>query len=132
MSGIFNTQELAGDRLLVTGDTDQMVVLDIEQWNSYKKSVADDGARAAYDTAIEEFFAPLVAASAKVEEADGIIIDPAMHIIVQKPTAGVESKQGIIVQLEDQSAIARLIELGETDRLIWVGDNHIAILAYKG
>ena len=47
---------------------------------------------------------------------------------------GKEHQQGedaILIDLSTHSAIARLIEIGQLDRLIWVGDDTIEILEYE-
>ena len=130
MSNIFNTTALANDRLLVTGTADQKTVLHVEQWNNLKRELKVTELQSNYDDTIMEFFAPLIAADEAMAKAMTMNIDPAYTIVVSEE---VPHKCGAPAQIEhlyEDSAIARLIELGELDRLVWVSNDTIAITEY--
>lgn len=130
MSNIFNTTALANDKLLVTGTADQKTVLDVAQWNRLKRELKVAELQSNYDETIMEFFAPLIAADEAMAKAMTQNIDPAYTIVVSE---GVPHECGAPAQIEhlcEDSAIARLIELGELDRLVWVSNDTIAVTEY--
>ena len=130
MSNIFNTTALANDRLLVTGNANQKTVLHVEQWNNLKQQQKVIELQGAYDDTIMEFFAPLIAADGAMAKAMANNIDPAYAIVVSEEVPHECGAPAQIEHLREDSAIARLIEIGELDRLIWVADDEIAITEY--
>lgn len=123
----FNTTNLANARVLVQG-TDihggtGKVILDGSQWAEIKARKEHDAALENYDQEVERFFAPLMAAEAKLEATHYMQVDPASVVVLDPGTEGVEARQGTIAQLNSDSIVLRLIEEGKTDRLIWVGDS---------
>ena len=131
MTETFNTKALAGDRLLVTGNPGQQTVLYVHQWNALKQEFHKESLVADFDSKIEEFFAPLIEAQEKLEKAMVPVIDPAFTIVVNEGKEHQCGESAIVIKLDNDSAIARLIETGQLDRLIWVGDNTIEILEYE-
>ena len=131
MTETFNTKALANDRLLVTGNPGQQTILYVEQWNTIKKEFRKESLVADFDSKIEEFFAPLVAAQEQLDKAMTPVIDPAFTIVLNEGKEEQPGEDTILIDLSTHSAIARLIERGELDRLIWVGDNTIEILEYE-
>lgn len=129
MTGIFNATRLAGHRLLVTGNVKQSTVLDTTEWDHFKMADEATAQVDAYDKAVDDFFAPLVEALDAIEETAKPQLDPAFYIQVSAGTEAVEAEPPVIVMLDHDSAIARLIELGDTDRLVWVGNDTIEIKA---
>lgn len=129
MTGIFNATRLAGHRLLVTGKGKQQAILDSTQWDHFKMADEATAQIDAYDKAVDDFFAPLVEALDAIEETAKPQLDPAFYIQVSAGTEAVEAEPPVIVVLDIDSAIARLIEIGETDRLVWVGNDRIEIKA---
>lgn len=131
MTETFNTKALAGDRLLVTGNPGQQTVLYVEQWNTIKQELRKESLVADFDSKIEEFFAPLVEAQDQLEKAMVPVIDPAFTIVLNEGKEHQAGEHAVAIELSTHSAIARLIETGQLDRLIWVGDNAIEILEYE-
>ena len=131
MTETFNTKALAGDRLLVTGNPDQQTILYVEQWNRLKRAQGVDALYADFDAKIEEFFAPLIEAQEKLDKAMVPVIDPAFTIVVNEGKELQCGEPAVVIELDNDSAIARLIETGQLERLIWVGDNVIDILEYE-
>ena len=131
MTETFNTKALANDRLLVTGNPGQQTILYVEQWNTIKKEFRKESLVADFDSKIEEFFAPLVAAQEQLDKAMTPVIDPAFTIVLNEGKEEQPGEDTILIDLSTHSAIARLIERGELDRLIWVGDDTIEILEYE-
>ena len=131
MTETFNTKALANDRLLVTGNPGQQTILYVEQWNTIKKEFRKESLVADFDSKIEEFFAPLVAAQEQLDKAMTPVIDPAFTIVLNEGTEEQPGEDTILIDLSTHSAIARLIERGELDRLIWVGNDTIEILEYE-
>lgn len=127
----FIATRLAGHDVLVENTPgDRQVILDATGWDHYKLQTQEDQAGAAFDEAVEAFFAPLTEAAAKLEEADRPEFDPAFYLVVNEPEEGKASKQGTVVALDEGSAIVKMIEEGNTDRLRWVGTDRIVITAY--
>ena len=131
MTETFNTKALANDRLLVTGNPGQQTILYVEQWNQIKREFKKESLLADFDSKIEEFFAPLIEAQAQLEKASAAVLDPAFTIVLNEGKEHQCGEPAVVIELDNDSAIARLIETGRLDRLIWVGDNTIEILEYE-
>lgn len=122
----FNTTILAGQRVLVTGSKkNQQTILDSTEWDSIKAHQAHHLAGDAFDEAVTAFFAPIVEAA---EKANAALVeslpkrDDAFVIVLSEGTEGVEEVEPEVIQLGRDAAILRMIEEGNTDRLVWVGD----------
>lgn len=129
----FNITKLAGQRVLVRGTTgEQSEILDSTEWDEIKLHVAHHEAADAFDATVKEFFAPLLeAADAAAENLAKLAAeanDPAFTIVVSEGTEGVEAESAETITLSRDSAILRMIESGDTSRLIWVGSS-IEIIA---
>ena len=129
----FTTTKLAGQRVLVRGTTEaQCEILDSSEWDEIKLHVAHHDAADAFDASVKEFFAPLLeaadAASKNLAKLAAEANDPAFTIVVAEGTEGVEAQPAETITLSRDSAILRMIESGDTSRLVWVG-NRIEIIA---
>jgi hypothetical protein len=124
----FEMKKLVGCRVLVTG-TDVAgqsgsTVLNSSQWDEFKADKKYDQAAEAFDTAVEEFFAPLVEAADKAKAAlVAVPEDPMSYVVLSEKVDGVEGSERTLIYLEKDSIVLRLLEQGDTDRLVWVGDN---------
>ena len=122
----FNTTILAGQRVLVTGSKKhQQTILDSTEWDSIKAHQAYHLAGDAFDEAVTAFFAPIVEAAEKANAALAESLpkrDDAFVVVLSEGIEGVEEVEPEVVQLGRDAAILRMIESGDTSRLIWVGD----------
>ena len=122
----FNTTVLAGQRVLVTGSKkNQQTILDSTEWDSIKAHQAFHLAGDAFDEAVTAFFAPIVEAAEKANATLAESLpkrDDAFVIVLSEGTEGVEEVEPEVIQLGRDAAILRMIEEGNTDRLVWVGD----------
>ena len=122
----FNTTILAGQRVLVTGSKkNQQTILDSTEWDSIKAHQAFHLAGDAFDEAVTAFFAPIVEAAEKANAALAESLpkrDDAFVIVLSEGTEGVEEVEPEVIQLGRDAAILHMIEEGNTDRLVWVGD----------
>ena len=125
MTASFTTTELTRNRFLVEG-TDasgviNKVVLDGTQYKELAGNSAFDLATEEYDAAVAAFYAPLTDAAEKLEAAREANFDVFSEVVQEavEPTAG---QPEIRVVLTPDTVILRLIEKGDTDRLVWVGD----------
>lgn len=122
----FNTTILAGQRVLVTGSKkNQQTILDSTEWDSIKAHQAYHLAGDAFDEAVTAFFAPIVEAAEKANATLAESLpkrDDAFVIVLSEGTEGVEEVEPEVIQLGRDAAILRMIEEGNTDRLVWVGD----------
>ena len=122
----FNTTILAGQRVLVTGSKkNQQTILDSTEWDSIKAHQAFHLAGDAFDEAVTAFFAPIVEAAEKANAALAESLpkrDDAFVIVLAEGIEGVEAVEPEVIQLGRDAAILRMIEEGNTDRLVWVGD----------
>ena len=127
----FNAVALAGGRTLVTGQDDNLVqhsaILDSTQWNEIKEQQQRVAAGKEMDDAIRAFYSPLTEAAEKLK-AKVTPVDEAFFVEVAEAVPAVEGKAGMQIALTRDSVILRLLESGDTSRLIWVGDT-IEILA---
>ena len=130
----FTTTALVGNRVLVTGTdflgTEGKAVLDSSQWVAVNARKQHKQASKEFDDAVEEFFKPLTEAADKAQQAlAGKTQDPVEFVVLSEATDGVKAKPAQIVALSKDSIIIRLIEEGTTDRLVWVNDTTLGVLA---
>lgn len=119
----FTVKQLVNHRALVSGTDAAGVtgqqVLDTTQWDSIKAEVAKTKAIEEFDAEVLDFFAPLVAASDKLE-ATLEAPDEGVYVVIEEPVEGVEAKPGRRARLNSHSVILQLIAEDDTDRLVWV------------
>lgn len=138
MSGIFNVTELAGHRALVTGDANQQCVLDTTERDELRFMLENREVDEMFEENIEDFFAPLTRAAElhdlqhealakEFSQAD----DPAFNFVMKAGVEGVEAVEEERVVLGHDSVVLRLIDSGQTDRLVWVGNDTIEVIAQK-
>lgn len=121
----FDLTMLAGGQALVTGSKPkQHCVLDASQWIQIKQHQARIEAEEVFDATVEEFYKPLTEAAGEYESRLGQIMkaDPAFEYVIQPGAEGTEKTSREVYYLDDASAILRMIESGDTSRLIWAGD----------
>ena len=121
----FDLTMLAGGQALITGDKPkQRCVLDATQWVQIKQHQQLIEAEEVFDATVEEFYKPLTEAAGEYESRLGQIVkaDPAFEYVLQPGTEGTEKTSREVYYLDNASAILRMIESGNTDRLIWVND----------
>lgn len=123
----FTIVKLAGDRALVKGrdaaNTYGQQILDAAEWNEFTARNNHAQAHDAFDAAVEEFFAPLNAAVDALKDTAKPKLDPLFFVTVQEGSAPVEGVGEVLVHLNHDSAVLRLIEQDpDTDRLIWIND----------
>ena len=138
MSGIFNVTELAGHRALVTGDANQQCILDTTERDELRLMLENREVDEMFEENIEDFFAPLTRAAElhdlqhkalakQFEQTD----DPAFNFVMKAGVEGVEAVEEERVILSHDSVVLRLIDSGQTDRLVWVGNDTIEVIAQK-
>lgn len=130
----FIVQNMLGNKALVSG-TDHLgnegkTIVNTTQWDELKSRKNFSSAVEDFDAAVEEFFAPLVEAAEKAEKAMAPKKqDPAEFVVLKEGTDGIHPQAADIVPLSQDSIILRLIEEGTTDRLVWVDDSTLGVLA---
>ena len=124
--------ELSNDRALVTDGDKRNVVLNVFDWNQAKLQLQHKEAVNEYDDTVAEFFAAITDAAEKLEESLLPVQDPNAYFTVVEGEEGAPHVCAQVVHLDYGSQIARLIESGQTDRLIWAGKDRIEILKYEG
>ena len=138
MSGIFNVTELAGHRALVTGDANQQCILDTTERDELRFMLENREVDEMFNQDIEDFFDPLTRAAElhdlrhemlaqQLNQAD----DPAFSLVLKEAVEGVEAVKEERVVLGHDSVVLRLIDTGRTDRLVWVGNDRIEIVAHN-
>lgn len=122
----FTTTALTGSRVLVKGqDLNGAVgetVLDSSQWEEINAHRSFDQAQDEYAAVVDEFFKPLLEAAEKAEKVGIVAPDPLTYVVLHEGEEGKPSRQEQRVSLTQDSQILRLLDSGNTDRLIWVGD----------
>jgi hypothetical protein len=123
----FTIVKLAGDRALVKGrdvaGTHGQQILDAAEWNDFNARNKHNDAHEAFDAAVEAFFAPLNDAVDALKKTAQPKHDPLFFVTVQEKSEGVEAQDEVLVKLNHDSAVLRLVEQDpDTDRLIWVND----------
>ena len=128
----FTYTDLAIDRALVTDGGKRSTVLYVSDWNEARRKRALNYATEVFNAEVEEFFSVLTEAAEQVNAMQAKAIDPNQFVVIDE---GVEGEQHVcaeVIDLSYDSQIARLINEGNTDRLVWVGNDRIEILAYEG
>ena len=125
MTSQFTTTNLVRNRVLVEG-TDKFgtigkIVLDGSLYVDLKGDSAHNVALEAFENAVKEFYLPLTEAAELLQEAHAGKDDIFTEVIQDavEPTLG---QREVRVVLTPDTVILRLIEAGDTDRLVWVGD----------
>lgn len=122
----FTTQKLTGQRVLVKGTdgtgTDGQTVLDSTQWDNVLAHSEYSQAEDDYKAVVEEFFAPLTAAAEAVGKKLAPAPDPDSFVVYHEGVDGVDAKPAVVVQLDHDSIVLRILESYDTSRLVWVGD----------
>ena len=80
-------------------------------------------AEAEFDTKVKEFFAPVTEASEAFEQAKKAALtvnDPAFRVVVQEAIEATAGQRERVRILDRDTAILRLIDSGDTSRLLWV------------
>lgn len=130
----FHVQNMLGDQALVYG-TDKFgntgkTSVSTTQWDELKARANFSSAVEDFDAAVEAFFKPLTEAAENAEKAmQRKQQDPSEYIVLTEGTEGIEATPAEIVALSPDSIILRLIEEGNTDRLVWVDDSYLGVLA---
>ena len=138
MSGIFNVTELAGHRALVTGDANQQCILDTTERDELRLLIENREVDQMFDEDIEDFFAPLTRAAELHDRRHELLTqqfnqadDPAFSLVLKEAVEGVEGVEEERVVLSHDSVVLRLIDSGQTDRLVWVGNDRIDVVAHN-
>ena len=138
MSGIFNVTELAGHRALVTGDANQQCILDTTERDELRLMLENREIDEMFEEGIEDFFAPLTRAAELHDRRHELLAqqfnqadDPAFSLVLKEAVEGVEGVEEERVVLSHDSVVLRLIDSGRTDRLVWVGNDRIEVIALQ-
>ena len=138
MSGIFNVTELAGHRALVTGDANQQCILDTTERDELRLLIENREVDQMFDEDIEDFFAPLTRAAELHDRGHELLAqqfnqadDPAFSLVLKEAVEGVEGVEEERVILGHDSVVLRLIDSGQTDGLVWVGNDTIEVIALQ-
>jgi hypothetical protein len=120
----FTVTRLANSRALVKGTdytgTDGEQVLNTHQLDELDRVAKINAAQSEFDTAVEDFFAPLMAAAEKAEKAGAQTEDTDFTYVVSEGSEGVQAEERKIVKLWHDSVVLRLIATGKQNRLVWV------------
>lgn len=123
----FTINRLVGGRAVVSGTdkfgTTNQVVVDTTQWDEINASTAFDQATEAFEAAVEDFFKPLTEAAEKINKQLNKPNDPLSYVVLHEGSEGVPAQAEQLIKLNKDSIVLRLVGAGNTDRLVWVGDN---------
>lgn len=132
----FTTTKLANSAVLVEGsdyrNKSGSTVLDGSVLEQLEHEQALSGAVEEFDSTINEFFSEIIEAADKLADAKvrKVQLDPLVHIVKQEPVEATAGQQGVIVELDSDTAILRAIAQDpDTKRVIWVGDD-LVLTAY--
>lgn len=132
MSNTFNTQLLAGSRVLVTGTDNaserRSAILDSTEWDTLRHDQTAAEAAEEFDRVTKAFYAPLTEAAERAEKAQLPKLDPAFTYVVTEGEPGTKGVEEHIIELAHDTVVLRLLEQGDHSRLVWVGDK-VEVLA---
>lgn len=123
----FTTLNLSGQRVLIKGTDSQgtqgQTVVSSEEWTEVKRHTQHSEAHEDFDRVVAEFFAPLTEAAEKLELAfNQQTRDPISYVIINEGVEPTPGQEEVVIKLSPDSVVLRLLESGDTDRLVWVGD----------
>ena len=125
----FTVTRLANQQAIVQGTDDfgstGKLVLSTSSYDAWKARHATDTAKEEFDSAVEDFFAPLMAAAEKLEEARSkpAPIDPMFTVVTGEKVEGTDAVHQTIENLDFNTAVLRaILDLQDTSRLIWIDD----------
>ena len=131
----FTVQHMVGNEALVTGTdiagNSGRTTVNTTQWLELQARTNFSAAAEDFDREVEAFFKPLTKAAKKLQKkvAAAEQQDPIAYVVLKEGTEAVAPEPAQIVELSRDSIILRLIEEGQTDRLVWVDDSTLAVLA---
>ena len=125
----FTVTRLANQQAIVQGADDfnntGKLVLSTHSYDAWKARHATDTAKEEFDSAVEDFFAPLMAAAEKLEATRNkpAPIDPMFTVVTGEKVEGTDTVHQTIENLDVNTAILRaILDLQDTSRLIWIDD----------
>jgi len=131
---MFEVIALADDRFLVSG-TDTLgsqgsIVLDGSQWVEILDHQRLHAAEAEFDTAVSDFYAPILEATEGLLTATAPVVDELFHVVLHEEQPAAEGNAGVAIKLTRDSAILRhLADDPYGPRLIWVTPELLEIRA---
>lgn len=130
----FQVQNMLGDQALVSGTdlagNDGKMIVSTTQWDELKARKNFTAAREEFDAAVEEFFAPITEAAEALEKTlANKTPDAAAYVVLSEEVEGVSAQPRQVVALTRDSIILRMIEEGNTDRLVWLSPTELGVLA---
>lgn len=124
----FNTTRLANHRVLVEGDGNQQI-LDSTQFDDLLQHEAVNDAEEVFNDQVASFFAPLTEAAEALAHNMAQAVDPAFIYVIDEGQDHTEGKGRVVIDLDHDTVVLRLIDSGDTSRLVWVA-GAIEILEY--
>jgi len=128
----FTTSRMLNSKVLVKGTdlagTTGSTVVDSSQWDEIKDRQEFSQATDVFEKAVNDFYAPLVAAAENVKALQNKPTDPIGFVVFEEATEGKAAKPGDLVKLNSDSIILRLVESGDTDRLVWLDESTLGVL----
>jgi hypothetical protein len=130
----FAVQYMLGGEAHVSGTDSKnnggSTVLDATQWLDVQADSRYSTAKADFDSKMEAFFAPVLeAAKALDEAATPAKLDPIEYVVLNEGVEAVPGQEKEILELTKDSIVLRLIDMDDTDRLVWVSPTEIGVLA---
>lgn len=120
----FTTRNLTGERVLVRGTDIEggfgEAIVNASQWNELKARAELITAGAEFDAAVAAFYAPLLEAAEKANKKIERPDDNLSFVVLDEGQEGQVHRPAQTVRLTKDSMVLRLIEDGNTDRLVWV------------
>ena len=91
-------------------------------WDSYQDIIGQKDKVEAFDSAVEEFYAPLMGKLEELEAANEAAEDPLNpRTVVEEGGSHVASQATLYVELDRDGQLIEAVTLGLFDRLSWVG-----------
>ena len=133
MAQSFTTIKLSGHRVLVEGfdnmGTAHQTILNSEEFDEIEQHFELEQADDVFNQAVAAFFAPLTEAAEQHRDQVAQGIDPAFLLVVDEGQVGQAARDQVVIELGLDTVILRMLAVGDTSRLLWVGDV-IEVLAY--
>lgn len=124
----FTITRLANQQALISG-TDKLgvegkTVVSTARYDEVRRELTILGAEKVFDSKVEEMFAPIIAAAEEFNKAKAIVPvqDPASFVVVREGSEGASGEASLTLRFDADGTVLNLIENGDEDRLVWMGD----------
>ena len=128
----FSATALTNNKFLVEGRDTRgnkgSIIIDGTRWKAVQHTWKQAQAADKFDAVVEKFFSPITRAAEQLHAQATIKPLPGPNVLViQEGQPGIEAVEERTIILDADSTILRLIYTGQTEHLVWVGQQLVIL-----